>query len=110
MHSLSSASAEITLFSLHPFYSYEISIAAVTIAPGPSSIPIVVRTDPNGKQNDMRNIVVIRLSVAVFIFQSHAHTNLLVVKGSEQSPTHMFVERCLHTSCSLLYPSKNCKD
>lgn len=48
----STASTEITLFSLHPFYNYEFSIAAVTIAPGPFSVPVIVQTDPNGNLRD----------------------------------------------------------
>ena len=44
-----SLTTEITLFSLHPFYTYEITIAAVTVAQGPLSSPITVQTDSDGK-------------------------------------------------------------
>jgi len=38
-----------TLFSLHPYYSYSITVSAVTIATGPPSSPIVVTTDSESK-------------------------------------------------------------
>lgn len=39
----------IALFSLHPFYNYKIMVSAVTIAGGPFSQPIIVRTNPDGE-------------------------------------------------------------
>ena len=38
-----------TLFSLHPHYTYSVTVSAVTIAAGPPSDPIVITTDSEGK-------------------------------------------------------------
>ena len=38
----------ITLYSLHPFYNYEITVSAVTVGSGPYSGVIVVQTNPDG--------------------------------------------------------------
>ena len=38
-----------TLFSLHPYYTYEIRVSAVTVATGPYSQSISIRTNPDGK-------------------------------------------------------------
>lgn len=35
-------------YSLHPYYNYEIEVAAVTIASGPFSTPLIVQTLPDG--------------------------------------------------------------
>ena len=43
------ANTELIVYSLHPYYSYEFTIAAVTVGVGPSSIPIIVQTDQDGK-------------------------------------------------------------
>lgn len=43
-----SLSTNFTAFSLHPYYSYSITITAVTVSPGPPSDPIVIRTDQDG--------------------------------------------------------------
>ncbi len=40
-----------TLFSLHPYYRYEIQVSAVTVAAGPYSELIVVQTNADGKQH-----------------------------------------------------------
>ena len=37
------------LHSLHPYYNYEIKVAAETIAPGPFSTPVIVQTLTDGK-------------------------------------------------------------
>lgn len=46
-------STELTWYilqSLHPFYNYRLEVAAVTLAgSGPSSIPLIVQTLPDGK-------------------------------------------------------------
>jgi len=39
----------ITLLSLHPFYQYEVRVAAVTVSSGPFSPPITVQTDSDGE-------------------------------------------------------------
>ena len=36
------------LHSLHPYYSYEIEVAAETIAPGPFSTPLIIQTQTDG--------------------------------------------------------------
>jgi receptor-type tyrosine-protein phosphatase Q len=38
-----------SLDSLHPFYSYTVSVAAVTIGPGPSSNNVTITTDQDGE-------------------------------------------------------------
>ena len=43
------ASTELTLYSLHPHYTYMFEIAAVTVAVGPSSAPITLQTEQDGK-------------------------------------------------------------
>ena len=40
---------EITVSSLHPYYSYECRIAAVTVSMGPFSISLTVKTKQAGK-------------------------------------------------------------
>ena len=37
------------LYGLHPHYSYSITIAAVTVSPGPPTSPLVITTDEDGK-------------------------------------------------------------
>ena len=44
-----STATQFTLYSLHPYYTYEFTLAAVTVGVGPASIPITVRTDEDGK-------------------------------------------------------------
>lgn len=39
----------IALTSLHPYYQYHISVAAVTIERGPFSSPVLVKTDEAGE-------------------------------------------------------------
>ena len=46
---LSVAGAETTVGGLHPFYSYKITVAAVTISHGPFSNPITVEMPPLGE-------------------------------------------------------------
>ena len=46
--SLTSISTQITLTDLHPFYTYRISVAAVTISPGPYSVQVSLRTLQDG--------------------------------------------------------------
>ncbi len=45
------STAEINIASLHPYYSYAINIAAVTIGPGPFSTEIIIQTDEDGEFN-----------------------------------------------------------
>ena len=45
----STSELQFTFSSLHPFYYYNFTVAAITIAPGPSSPLIAVRTSPDGK-------------------------------------------------------------
>lgn len=42
------AGTEITLHSLHPYFAYRLTVAAMTIASGPPSSPIVVQTLEDG--------------------------------------------------------------
>ena len=39
----------ITVESLHPYYTYNFSVSAVTITPGPYSVPLIVQTLPDSK-------------------------------------------------------------
>ena len=39
----------ITIGSLHPYYTYNCTVSAVTIGPGPFSPAITVRTDEDGR-------------------------------------------------------------
>ena len=49
IYSHSTAQLSITVGDLHPYYTYNFSIAAVTVAPGPYSEPLVVQTLPDSK-------------------------------------------------------------
>ena len=40
---------ELTVYSLHPYYFYEIRVAAVTVGPGPFSMATVVQTQQDSK-------------------------------------------------------------
>ena len=44
-----STKTEFTLFSLHPYYSYDIIVAAVTVAPGPFSAVVTVLTEQDSE-------------------------------------------------------------
>ena len=59
-----STNTEFTAYSLHPYYSYRFTIAAVTVGVGPYSIPITVQTDEDGK-------------FKLPLFGKLCHTNLL---------------------------------
>jgi hypothetical protein len=48
-----SSRTNFTLFSLHPYYSYSITVTAVTVAPGPPTAEIFVRTEQDGKIHHM---------------------------------------------------------
>ena len=43
------AQLSITVGDLHPYYTYNFSVSAVTVAPGPYSEPLVVQTLPDSK-------------------------------------------------------------
>ena len=43
-----SLGTEFTVYSLHPHYYYEFTIAAVTVGVGPATPPIVVQTNEDG--------------------------------------------------------------
>ena len=45
-----SLNTNFTLFSLHPYYTYMITVSAVTVAPGPATSPISIRTDQDGEE------------------------------------------------------------
>ncbi len=45
-----SSTTNFTLYSLHPYYSYAITIAAVTVATGTHSIQINITTESEGKE------------------------------------------------------------
>ena len=44
----STSDTKITIASLHPYYVYEVSVAAVTIDTGPFSPVLIVTTDEAG--------------------------------------------------------------
>ena len=46
---LTSPSTELTVYSLHPYYFYEFTVAAVTVGVGPASLPITVQTNEDGE-------------------------------------------------------------
>ena len=49
MFQLSTDTSSIIIGSLHPYYTYNCMVVAVTIAPGPFSTVITVRTDEDGR-------------------------------------------------------------
>ena len=50
-HTTPSSSTSHTLTALHPYTAYHITVAAVTIAPGPQSRPVEVQTNPDSEFN-----------------------------------------------------------
>ena len=48
---LSTSSTSITVGSLHPFYTYRFTVAAVTVSEGPFSNPSTVMMPPLGTSN-----------------------------------------------------------
>lgn len=46
---LTSTSTELTVYSLHPYYFYEFTVAAVTVGVGPASLPITIQTNEDGE-------------------------------------------------------------
>ena len=50
----STVQLSITVGSLHPYYTYNFSIAAVTVVLGPYSEPLVVQTLPDSKSAKLR--------------------------------------------------------
>ena len=55
IYSHSTAQLSITVGDLHPYYTYNFSISAVTVAPGPYSEPLVVQTLPDSKSAKLLN-------------------------------------------------------
>ena len=49
---LTSSGTQAVLESLHPAYTYGITIRAVTVASGPPSVPITVKTLEAGQCNE----------------------------------------------------------
>ena len=45
----STVQLSITVGSLHPYYTYNFSVSAVTVVPGPYSVPLIVQTLPDSK-------------------------------------------------------------
>ena len=45
-----SLNTNFTLFALHPYYTYMITVSAVTVALGPATSPITIRTDQDGEE------------------------------------------------------------
>lgn len=45
---LASTSTQVTVTNLHPFYTYRISVAAITISPGPYSTQVTITTLQDG--------------------------------------------------------------
>ena len=49
----STVGPSITVGNLHPYYTYNFSISAVTVVPGPYSVPITVRTLPESESPNL---------------------------------------------------------
>ena len=49
-YQLTSFGSSRTVSSLHPFYTYQFSVAAYTVAPGPFSVPSVQLMPQDGKE------------------------------------------------------------
>ena len=49
MLQLITSTTNITIGSLHPYHTYNCTVSAVTISPGPFSTVITVRTDEDGR-------------------------------------------------------------
>ena len=56
---------ELIIYSLHPYYTYEFELSAVTVSEGPSSAPIAVQTEQDGKEikvTSLYNIIVLNVA------------------------------------------------
>ena len=51
MYQVSSEHTQLVVASLHPYNSYECSVAAATISVGVQTMPIVINTPQDGMQN-----------------------------------------------------------
>ena len=49
MFTRSTIQLSLTIGNLHPYYTYNFSISAVTVTPGPFSEPLIVQTLPDSK-------------------------------------------------------------
>ena len=60
--SILSFNTVVTLGNLHPFYNYTITVAAYTVATGPSSTPLHIQTLEDGEQK-----IIWHLSTFIFL-------------------------------------------
>ena len=74
----STAQTEIIVSSLHPYYQYEVSVAAVTIATGPFSTPLSVTTNEAGKTDQCMTILPLNYTDFPLSSYSSAPTSLIV--------------------------------
>ncbi len=56
VHNHTAYGEDITIFSLHPYYKYKVSVAAVTVAIGPFSNGVVIQTLEDGELLSQINI------------------------------------------------------
>ena len=49
VRSITTINTQLTVSSLHPYSTYRCTVAAVTVAQGPQSIPIMIQTYQDGK-------------------------------------------------------------
>ena len=52
-YGLVSLRTNFTLFGLHPYYTYSITVTAVTVAPGPPTSPVLILTNEDGKETNL---------------------------------------------------------
>ena len=70
------ASTAFTVGELHPYYTYRISVAAVTVAAGPSSLPVSVLTLQDGELTKRNNQAVCHVVYTVLLCR-------LIIPGSQ---------------------------
>ena len=69
---------QLNLLYLHPYYIYKIKIAALTIASGPFSTPLVIQTLPDGKLTIAFISYCLLLGVEFFTFILGRASNTLI--------------------------------
>lgn len=79
----------LTLSSLHPYYTYSCSVAAVTVGIGPYSTAINITTDEAGKSGNTYNIILLHNNLSNLQFQVEHH------KISQHRPLLHLKQICL---------------
>ena len=66
-----SLTTSISLYNLHPFYRYSVTVTAVTVGPGPATTVFIVQTREDGRFCSTWNLLII--FSLIFSFQSSVY-------------------------------------